>query len=127
GTNWIVSTIGGSAGMMGNVDGVGSAARFDFPFGAAVDSGGTVYVTDQSAYTLRLGRIAIVLETTLSGNQLTLSWPLVASNYFLETKSSVIPGPLWIPLTNGVSTLPDSFSLITNAVLPSAFFRLHKP
>jgi len=127
GTNWIVSTIAGSAGAFGNVDGVGNAARFDFPFGATVDSCGTAYVTDQSAYTLRLGRIAIVLQTTILGKQLTLSWPLVASNYVLETKSSVLPGPLWIPLTSGISILPDSFSLVTNAVSPSAFYRLQKP
>ena len=127
GTNWVVSTIAGLAGAFGNVDGVGDAARFDYAFGAAVDSGGTVYVTDQSAYTLRLGRIAIALQTTISANQLTLSWPSAASNYLLETKSSVIPGPLWIPLTSGISVLPDSFSLTTNVVSPSAFFRLHKP
>jgi hypothetical protein len=76
---------------------------------------------------MRLGRLAIVLQSTISGNQLTLSWPLAASNYLLETRSSVIPGPLWIPLTSGISVLPDSFSLTTNVVSPSAFYRLHKP
>jgi hypothetical protein len=127
GTNWIVGTLAGSPGSSGNVDGIGSAARFDFPFGIAVDTGGKVYVTDNSTFTMRLGQIAILLQTSLSGNQLTLSWPLAANNYFLETKTNVIPGPPWIPLTNGVVVLPDSYSLTTNTALPAAYFRLHKP
>src|SRR5207302_9904172 len=47
-TNWLVSTVGGLALQPGSVDGTNSAARFWKPWGIAVDSAGTLYVTDYS-------------------------------------------------------------------------------
>jgi sugar lactone lactonase YvrE len=41
----VVSTLAGS-NVPGYVDAVGTAARFNFPYGVAVDSAGNVYVTD---------------------------------------------------------------------------------
>lgn len=41
-----VTTLAGLAGVAGSTDGVGSAARFRFPEGVAVDAAGTVYVAD---------------------------------------------------------------------------------
>ncbi len=46
GTNWVVTTLAGSAGQYGSTDGIGSAARFYNSFGVAVDSAGNVYVGD---------------------------------------------------------------------------------
>jgi sugar lactone lactonase YvrE len=42
----VVSTLAGIAGSEGSDDGTGSAARFSFPFGVAVDSTGNAYVAD---------------------------------------------------------------------------------
>ena len=42
----VVTTLAGSAGQAGSSDGTGSAARFDWPEGVAVDSAGNVYVAD---------------------------------------------------------------------------------
>ena len=42
----VVSTLAGSAGQQGSSDGTGSAARFSYPEGVAVDSAGNVYVAD---------------------------------------------------------------------------------
>jgi sugar lactone lactonase YvrE len=42
----VVSTLAGSAGRTGSSDGTGGAARFDDPWGVAVDSAGNVYVAD---------------------------------------------------------------------------------
>jgi sugar lactone lactonase YvrE len=42
-----VLTLAGSAGNSGTADGNGSAARFNFPGGLAVDSAGNVYVADE--------------------------------------------------------------------------------
>ena len=127
GTNWIVSTIAGSAGMSGNVNGTGSSARFDTPAGIALDAGGTVYVLDQYAYTLRVGQVAVILQSSISGNQVTFSWPLGASNFTLEMRSGVNSGPAWSSITSGINVTPDSYSFTTNCSLPSAFYRLHKP
>lgn len=42
----VVSTLAGSPGNAGNVDGTGNAAQFAWPLGIAVDSVGNVYVAD---------------------------------------------------------------------------------
>jgi sugar lactone lactonase YvrE len=49
----VVTTLAGVAGSAGSLDGTGSAARFNAPVGVAVDSGGTVYVSDYSNRTIR--------------------------------------------------------------------------
>jgi len=43
----------GDMGGAGNVDGTGSAARFNSPFGVAADSAGNVYVADTFNHTIR--------------------------------------------------------------------------
>ena len=53
GTNWVVTTIAGSAGISGTADGTGSNARFNQPFGVAVDSATNIYVADAGNATIR--------------------------------------------------------------------------
>jgi hypothetical protein len=53
GTNWVVTTLAGTVDDTGSVDGTGSAARFFYPSGVAVDSAGNVYVSDFLNYTIR--------------------------------------------------------------------------
>ncbi len=53
GTNWVVTTIAGSAGISGTADGTGSNARFNQPFGVAVDSATNIYVADTGNATIR--------------------------------------------------------------------------
>jgi sugar lactone lactonase YvrE len=50
----LVSTLAGSPGQSGHVDGQGGAARFMGPFGIAADAGGTVYVADINDQTIRV-------------------------------------------------------------------------
>ena len=49
----VVTTLAGSAGLLGSADGTGSAARFNYPYGVAVDSSGNVYVADNGNHTIR--------------------------------------------------------------------------
>jgi sugar lactone lactonase YvrE len=51
----IVTTLGGSAGQTGSLDGTGSAALFNFPTGVAVDGNGVLYVADTMNNTIRQG------------------------------------------------------------------------
>lgn len=61
-----VTTLAGSAGGAGSVDGKGSAASFYAPGGVAVDAVGTVYVADTSNHTIRRITSAGVV-TTIAG------------------------------------------------------------
>jgi hypothetical protein len=49
----VVSTLAGSAGASGSVDGQGGGARFNHPAAVAVDGAGNVYVIDTSNQTVR--------------------------------------------------------------------------
>ena len=49
-----VTTLAGLAGTWGSADGTGTSAKFKYPSAVAVDTGGYVYVADQSNYTIRM-------------------------------------------------------------------------
>jgi len=49
----VVTTLAGLAGCTGTNDGMGSAARFNYPNGVAVDSAGNLYVADTGNHTIR--------------------------------------------------------------------------
>ncbi|HEY4248540.1 MAG TPA: hypothetical protein VGM64_17075 [Lacunisphaera sp.] len=51
----VVSTIGGVAGSTSNVDGVGTAARFNHPAGLSIDASGNLYIADSRNHTIRIG------------------------------------------------------------------------
>jgi NHL repeat len=54
GTNWMVTTIAGLAGVSGTNDGIGAAARFKQPSGVALDLAQNLYVADNQNRTIRL-------------------------------------------------------------------------
>jgi len=62
----VVTTLAGTAGMSGSVDGMGAAARFNVPSGVTVDSAGNLYVADLFNSTIRKVTAAGVV-TTLAG------------------------------------------------------------
>ena len=66
-TSGVVTTIAGAAGIKGSVDGAGSAASFNRPYGIAVDAAGNFYVSDANNFTIRKVTAAGVV-TTLAGN-----------------------------------------------------------
>lgn len=61
----MVSTLAGSPGMAGAIDGTGSTARFSAPSGVAADSFGNIYVADSDFH--------IVRKVTSSGTVTTLA------------------------------------------------------
>jgi len=127
---WTVSTVGGAPGQRGTADGVGDAARFNKPWGIAVDDAGTLFVADYLNHTIRMGISSAppppALRVARGTNQLVLSWPSVAPGYVLETAGVLGRGASWAPLTNGIA-VSGNRSFYTNAIGSSpAFFRLRK-
>lgn len=53
GTDWVVTTLAGKSGSLGNVDGTNNTARFKMPVAVAVDPGGNIYVADPANNNLR--------------------------------------------------------------------------
>ena len=63
----VVSTVAGVGTGVGSADGTGDSARFNFPYGVAVDGSGTVYVADSNNCTIRaISREGVV--STLAGS-----------------------------------------------------------
>lgn len=73
GSDWVVTTPAGAAGLLGFSNGTNSAASFSYPWGATLDNAGNLYVSDSSAQTIRKiafsGTNAIV--STIAGTVVT--------------------------------------------------------
>ena len=59
----VVTTLAGSAGVAGAVDGAGNLARFNHPTGIAVDATGNIFVADTTNNTIRKVTAAGVVST----------------------------------------------------------------
>lgn len=70
GTTTTVSTLAGSPGIFGAVDGTGAAARLDHPRGIGLDSFGNLFVADTFNGTIRMITSAGVV-TTIAGTAYT--------------------------------------------------------
>ena len=71
----VVSTLAGTAGVIGNADGTGPGASFNGPTGIAVDSAGNVYVADTQNN--------IVRKITPAGVVTTPAWASASTANFL--------------------------------------------
>lgn len=101
-----VTTLAGTAGEIGSVDGTGPAARFNSPSGIATDPAGNVYVADTGNHTIRKispeGAVSTLVG--VAGVQGFLAGPLPAA---LKTPVAVAinDGSLYIGLSGGVAVV----------------------
>ena len=87
-----VGTMAGLAGSSGSADGSGSAARFAFPTGVAVDGSGNVYVADTSNDTIRLAVIPAAPQITLQPQSQTVT---AGSNVTFHVTATGKPAPAY--------------------------------
>ena len=73
GTSYAVTTLAGTAGVVGDVDGAGTSARFNNVNGITVDSSGNLYVTDTLNRVVR--KITGSQVTTVTGTQARFFYP----------------------------------------------------
>jgi sugar lactone lactonase YvrE len=116
GTNWVVTTIAGP-----NDD------NFKWPMGVAVDPDGTVYVTDHQRHLIRQGVPFVpTLNCELLGHQVRLSWSQLATNYVLETSTSLSPSANWMSLPETPTNYGSDFQLTYPITAPARFYRLRQ-
>jgi sugar lactone lactonase YvrE len=74
GTNWVVSTIAGLAGVGGTVDGTNADARFAVPEDIKIDSDGNLFVAEHSAIRKVVHSGTNWIVTTLGQNNGSFYW-----------------------------------------------------
>ena len=143
----VVTTESGQAGIAGSNNGLGSAARFNYPFGVSVDTAGNVFVADTSNQTIRntvasspatvtLSNLTFTYDgtaktpsTTVSPSGLTvqlvytgtaasLSAPVSAGSYVVT--ASVVNN-FYYGSTAGVVTISKASQTITFASMATRF------
>jgi sugar lactone lactonase YvrE len=127
GTNWVVSKVAGLAGNAGNMDDTGNAARFYFPAGLAIDGAGHLFFADLGNNTIRTDQVVTpLLQLSVQGSELVISWPASAGGFVLETIGSLSLGAQWMELTNNISTQGENLVMTTQLSRASAFYRLRR-
>ncbi|MFP5389968.1 MAG: SMP-30/gluconolactonase/LRE family protein [Gammaproteobacteria bacterium] len=93
----VVTTLAGQAGVAGSSDGSGSAARFNYPWGIAIDSTGNVFVADSGNNSVRRIDPAGMVSTVIGGG----------TQY--QNRQGALPGGIAYPI--GVAIDPATGAL----------------
>ena len=106
----VVSTIAGTAGATGTVDGQGGAARFTLPTGIAVDASGIVFVADLNGHAIR--------RIDTAGNVTTV---VGTADGLRGVRLGALPGHLDLPVQLAVDANGNLYCTDDNGVLRITF------
>jgi sugar lactone lactonase YvrE len=104
----VVTTLAGSPGNFANATGTGAAALFDVPFGVAVTSTDTVFVSTELGYTIEQGSAATALAPALLAQPVGQTIA-TGSTVVFRALANGLPAPIYqwydggVALTNGGS------------------------
>lgn len=125
GTNWQVTTLAGSPGLSGSEDGIVQYARFNYPFGIAVDPAGRLFVGDTVNDTIRLGwstPVPDVAVSALPSGGAVVSWP--GTDFFtLQTNANLAAGD-WVDYGGPAVSANGSNTVTFPPIRSPLFFRL---
>ncbi len=119
----IVQTLAGTAGSIGSIDGLGAAARFNYPLGVAVDTQGTAYVSDTYNHLIRRISQNGTVSTTggAAGVRASADGPLGASRFAFPTGIAVdSTGNVYVADSNNATIRKVSTGNVTSTYAGTA-------
>jgi hypothetical protein len=105
----VVTTLAGTAGVVGSADGTGSAAQFAYPVGIATDMAGNVYVADTNNCMIRKVTPAGVVTTLAGSNNGTIEYSCQGNADGVGTAAQ-----FWSPLGIATDTTGNVYVADTN-------------
>lgn len=129
GVDWFVTTLGGRAGNSGSANGIGGAARFDYPTGIATDSEGHIYIADAGNNMILKG---IVASSNLISNGAGFGFNGGRFGFVIEgppQQTVVVESSSdlyhWLPLSTNLLSDPIHFSDSGPTSAENRFFRAY--
>ena len=126
GTIWMVTTIGGTAGFTGTADGIGSGARFYYPWGVCVDGSSNLYVADTDNFRIFKGSLlsqtpSITSALSVSGTDgVPFSYTITANKGGTNFVASGLPPGLTLNGATGVISGVITASGTSNVLLSAS-------
>jgi Peptidase C10 family/Spi protease inhibitor/Carboxypeptidase regulatory-like domain/NHL repeat len=131
GLGWTVFTVAGLAGNSGSVDGTGSTARLNTPFGIAVDASTNLYISDASNDTIRgpapvLTPVPSVVNLfkLVAARTLTITWNAVAGHTYQVQYKTNLSQSVWNVYTNITAGNWTGSVSLNVAADPQRFYRV---
>src|SRR5208283_605181 len=116
--------IGGTAGVIGGTDGIGSSANFAEPSGIAVDGSGRIYVADAGNNRISTGTPLPAISIKSSANSVIVSWPSLFTRFVLQQNSDIGNAGGWSTASYSISDDGTNKSLTVSPPTGNQFFRL---